>query len=108
MVAPAYLEHDVIGQRLARFVDLALTGEHQAGHDQRLGARPAFGKAAIDEHLVCAKLCHALPYQSRVATAKPRHHVAERTTNGGRTATEQAGFSSRRNGPSVGRRPIAH
>ena len=46
--APLHLEHRIVGHRLARLVDLAVAEKHEAGHNQRLGAGPAFGQAAID------------------------------------------------------------
>ncbi|CUS44527.1 hypothetical protein MGWOODY_Smn2452 [hydrothermal vent metagenome] len=73
MIAPAHVEHHVLCDLLPRLVDLAITREDQPGHDQRLCARAALGKAAIDKDLIGAKLGHALvPSKSdRAGIASP-------------------------------------
>ena len=52
MVAALDADFSIIGDLLPRLVDLACPDEGEPGEDQRLCARPAFGKAAIDEQLV--------------------------------------------------------
>ena len=56
MVLAPHLERRVGGERLPGLVDLALAGEDQAGEDQRLRLRPAFGEPAVDEQLIGADL----------------------------------------------------
>jgi hypothetical protein len=86
MVPPLHLERRIVGNRLARLVDLAIAEEDEAGHDQRLGARPALGKAAIDKELVGTTLGHGLPYQ-----AESRLHSLSRHPGG---ATKPARFAT--------------
>ena len=58
MIASAHVERRVGRQLLAGLVHLAVADEHQPRHDERLRPGPAFGQAAIDEHLVRTLLCH--------------------------------------------------
>ncbi len=59
MIAAPDLDRGVLGDLLAGLVDLALGDEHQAGHDQRLRARAALGKAAGHKQVIDALFRHA-------------------------------------------------
>jgi hypothetical protein len=52
MLLPAHLHRSVERHGLTRLVDPLLAAKHLAGQDQRLGPRPAFGEAAVDQQLV--------------------------------------------------------
>jgi hypothetical protein len=52
MVAPAHVEDDIGGERLAGLFHLAVAGEDQTGHHQRLRPRARFGQAAVHQHLI--------------------------------------------------------
>ncbi len=54
VILAAHLERLVGPHGLTRLVDPDLAGEHDAGHDQRLRAAPAFRQAAIDQGLIGA------------------------------------------------------
>jgi hypothetical protein len=60
VIAAFYVEHGVFGELLSRFVDLAIAGEDEPRHDQRLRAGAAFNEPAVDEHLIGALLGHAV------------------------------------------------
>ena len=58
MIAALDADRGILGNLLPRLVDLAVADEGEAGEDQRLRARPAFGQSAIDEQLVCTLFGH--------------------------------------------------
>jgi len=49
MILTAQLDGAALGDDLAGFVDALLARIDQAGHDQRLRARAAFGESALDQ-----------------------------------------------------------
>ena len=61
MVAALDADRGILGNLLPRLVDLAVADEGEAGEDQRLRARPAFGESAIDKQLVCTLFGHQPP-----------------------------------------------
>src|SRR5690606_22992498 len=64
MIAALHAELGVCRDLLSGFFDPAVADEGEPREDQRLRARPAFGKAAIDEKLIGAQLCHQLSTSS--------------------------------------------
>jgi hypothetical protein len=80
MLLAPNLQRSVLGQRLPRFLDLALAAEHQPGEDQSLGLGPAFRQPSSDEHLIRAFLRHHPPYRSKLRVSKKEGLVRTKIT----------------------------
>jgi hypothetical protein len=57
MVASANIQEGIDGDRLPRFLDLAVAREHQPRHHQCLRAGARLDKAAIDQQLIDPLFC---------------------------------------------------
>ena len=58
VVASGNDKRGVVRQLAARLVDPFSGGGNDAGEDQRLGPRPAFGEALVDQELIGSPLRH--------------------------------------------------